>query len=184
VGCVLRTIYLISKFVTLPGAFLKGFWEHLACRLLGITVKNANYLPADFHCGHVQNAPASSPAQSFFLALLPYLAQRVLGWIFIAAAAPPLLLFGVRSAQESHFFFLYLVALYFGLSLLCNSFPSWAQMQQQWKLFYGESSQASRAAKILLAPCNVWFFLGAWLEKTGIFTLVLFGAVITSWLLW
>ncbi|MCL2447168.1 MAG: hypothetical protein FWD06_10430 [Oscillospiraceae bacterium] len=180
----MKTIYLISKFITLPGAFLKGFWEHLACRLLHIPVENANYLPADVHCGHVQNSPAQSPAQSFLLALLPYLAQRALAWIFIAAAAPPLLLFGVRSAQESHFFFLYLVALYFGLSLLCNSFPSWPQAQQQWRLFYGETAQASSTAKILLAPCNAWFFLGAWLEKTGIFTLVLFAAVIASWILW
>jgi len=180
----MKTIYLISKFITLPGAFLKGFWEHLACRLLGIAVQNANYLPADFHCGHVQNDSTDSSAQHFFLALLPYFAQRVLAWIFIAAAAPPLLLFGVRSAQQSHFFFLYLVALYFGLSLLCNSFPSWAQAQQLWSLFYGKSAQTNRISKLLLAPCVAWFCLGAWLEKTGIFTLALFAAVIISWLLW
>jgi len=177
----MKMIFFISKLITTPGAFLKGFWEHLTCRLLGLAVQGNSYLPADYHCGHVHNSPTKTPTQAFLLALLPYLAQRVLAWVFIAASAPPLLLFGVRNAQDSHFFFLYLVALYFGLSLLCNSFPSWPQMQRQWELFYGAKAKAGKAAKILLVPCNAWFFAGAWLEKTGVFTFVLFSAVIVSW---
>jgi len=180
----MNTIFLISKLITTPGAFLKGFWEHLTCRLLGLTVENTNYLPADAHCGHVHNSPAKTPAQAFLLTLLPYLAQRVLAWVFISASAPPLLLFGVRSAQESHFFFLYLVALYFGLSLLCNSFPSWPQMQRQWALSYGEKAKVGNAVKLLLAPCNAWFFAGAWLEKTGLAVLLAFGLTIVLWFLY
>jgi len=180
----MKTLFLISKLITTPGAFLKGFWEHITCRLLGLNVQHANYLPADYHCGHVQHSPAKTPSQAFLLALLPYLAQRVLAWVFIAASAPPLLLFGVRGTQESHFFFLYLAALYFGLSLLCNSFPSWSQMQQQWALFYGKKAKAGKVAKVLLASCNAWFFAGAWLEKTGFAVLLAFGLIITLWLLY
>jgi len=181
----MRIIYIITKIIAYPGAFLKGFFEHLACRILKIEVTDQNYLAPDWHCGHVKHAPVMSARKAFLLTLLPYLAQRALGWIFFSASFAPLLLFGLRSTQDSTFFFLYIAALFFGLSLLCNAFPQWEHMKRQWQLFYGKTEEddvkpAGGFARILFAPCNVWFLVGAWLERHGIPTILAFAAAIVT----
>ena len=179
----MRIIYIITKIIAYPGAFLKGFFEHLACRILKIEVTDHNYLAPDWHCGHVKHEPADTAAKAFLLTLLPYLAQRALGWVFFAASFAPMLLFGVRGSRDSYFFGLYAVALFFGLSLLCNAFPQWETAKRQWYLFYGKpdgdgAKHAGGLAKILLAPCNAWFLAGAWLERCGIPTILGFAAAI------
>jgi len=142
----MRVFYMITKIITYPGAFLKGFWEHIACRILKIEVTDRNYLAPDWHCGHVKHEPAMTPAKAFLLTLLPYMAQRMLGWIFIGASFAPILIFGVRSTQDTYFFWLYVVALFFGLSLLCNSFPQWEDAKRQWNLFFGRPTAQEAAA--------------------------------------
>ena len=169
----MRIVYIITKIIAYPGAFLNGFFEHLACRILKIEVTEANYLSPDWHCGHVKHEEVNSAGKAFLFTLLPYLAQRALGWIFFAASFAPLLLFGLRSNRESSFFFLYIVALFFGLSMLCNAFPQWEHARRQWQLFYGkDAKQAGGFARVVLAPCNAWFVAGAWLERHGIPTIV------------
>ena len=186
----MRIVYIITKIIAYPGAFLKSFWEHLACRVLGIEVTDQNYLSPDWHCGHVKHEPAPTAAKAFLLTLLPYLAQRALGWVFFAASFAPLLLFGLRGNRDTHLFGLYAVALFFGLSMLCNAFPQWDDAKRQWQLFYGkaedgsDAKHAGRFAKIVLAPCNAWFLAGAWLERFGIPTLVGFGAAIAALVLY
>jgi hypothetical protein len=134
----MKILYLITKLVTYPGAFLKGFWEHCACRVLKLEVRSLQYLPADWNCGHATHGPAATPAKAFLLAFLTYVAQRALGWLFLGASVGPLLIFGLRGSGETSFFWLEAVALFLGLSLLCNSFPSWEDAQRQWRLFFGK----------------------------------------------
>jgi hypothetical protein len=141
----MKILYLITKLVTYPGAFMKGFWEHCACRALKLEVRSRQYLPADWSCGHAQHDPAMSPARAYLLAILPYVAQRVLGWLFLGASVGPLLIFGLRGSGETSFFWLELVSLFLGLSLLCNSFPSWEDARRLWVLFYGKPAPAEGA---------------------------------------
>lgn len=180
----MKIIYIITKVITYPGAFLKGFWEHIICRMLGIKITDNNYLAFDYHGGHVKHEPAHTAAKAFLLAFLPYLLQRIFGWIFLLAGSP-ILLFGLRSPSESYLFWLYAVALFFGLSLLCNSFAQWEDALHQWQMFYGKDDayspqRAGRLARVLLWPCNVWLLVGAWLERTGIATIVLFGGAVAA----
>ena len=184
----MKILYLITKLVTYPGAFMKGFWEHRACRRLKLEVHSRQYLLADWHCGHALHDPAATPAKAFLLAFLPYIAQRILGWIFLGASVGPLLIFGLRGGAETAFFWLEAVALFLGLSLLCNSFPSWEDARLQWDLFYGKAAEeeapepqpkrAGLPAKILLAPCNAYFLAGAWAERYGIPAIVAVGLTV------
>ena len=48
----------------------------------------------------------------------------------------------------------------------------------------GLPKYAGLFGKIVFAPCNAWFFAGAWLEKTGFAVLLAFGLIITLWLLY
>ena len=135
----MNTIYLITKILTYPGAFLKGFWEHVACRILKLQVTDRSYLRPNEMCGHAVHTPAMSPAKAYLLSLLPYIPQRVLGWIFTGASAAPLLLFNVRIREDYPMLFIFqIIALFVGLSLLCNSFPQWEDAKRHWRLFYGK----------------------------------------------
>ena len=51
----MTVIYVISKYITVIGSILKGFWEHLFCRILGVPVSDARYLQATELCGHVEH---------------------------------------------------------------------------------------------------------------------------------
>jgi hypothetical protein len=144
----MKLLYLITKLVTYPGAFMKGFWEHCACRMVKLQVRARQYLPADWHCGHAEHDPAGTPAKAFLLALLPYVAQRALGWVFLGASVSPLLIFGLRGGAETSFFWLEVVALFLGLSLLCNSFPAWEDAKRQWHLFYGKPGDVEEFAAV------------------------------------
>jgi len=145
----MKTLYLITKILTYPGAFMKGFWEHVTCRILKLQVTDRRYLRPNEFCGHTAHTPAMTPAKAFLLSFLPYAAQRILGWIFVGASAAPLLLFSMRSRAENPLFTLEIVALFLGLSLLCNSFPQWEDAKRHWRLFYGgptpEEEQAMQA---------------------------------------
>lgn len=142
----MKIIYLITKILTYPGAFMKGFWEHITCRILKLEVTDKHYLSADWHCGHARHTPVMSPAKAFLLAFLPWFAQKILTLIFLAASVPPLLIFGHRSPADSSFFWLEVVALFLGLSLLCNSFPQRGDAKRLWQLFYGAPSQEEAEA--------------------------------------
>ena len=48
-------VYVITKYITVIGSILKGFWEHLFCRILGVPVSDARYLQATELCGHVEH---------------------------------------------------------------------------------------------------------------------------------
>jgi len=131
------TLYLFTKIITYPGAFMKGFWEHVTCRALELRVTSRRYMDANETCGHAAHAPAMSAVKAFLLSLLPYLAQRALGWLFLGFSVAPLLLFNLRSREENPLLLLEYLALFLGLCLLCNSFPQWEDARRQWRLFYG-----------------------------------------------
>jgi len=132
----MKIIYLITKILTYPGAFMKGFWEHVACRVLKLQVTDRRYLRPNEACGHASHAPAMTPAKAFLFSFLPYIAQRILGWIFLGASVAPLLIFNMRG-EGNPMFVMQIAALFLGISIICNSFPQWEDAKRHWRLFYG-----------------------------------------------
>ena len=152
----MKMIYLITKILTYPGAFMKGFWEHVTCRILKLQVTDRRYLRPTEACGHAAHTPAMTPAKALLLSFLPYIAQRILGWIFLSASAAPLLLFGMRGGAENPLFVLQIAALFLGISIICNAFPQWEDARRHWRLFYGaptpeEEQAAQEYSEALLA---------------------------------
>ena len=141
----MKIIYLITKIVTYPGAYLKGFFEHLTCRALGLPVYSNRYLRSTQWCGHAEHAPASTPAAAFLLCLIPFVLQFLFGCIFLGASVGPLLIFGLRSPAETSLFWLEILCLFLGFSLVCNSFPQWSDAKRLWHLFYGSPTEEELA---------------------------------------
>ena len=141
----MKIIYLITKIITYPGAYLKGFFEHLTCRALGLPVLSNRYLRSTLWCGHAEHLPAVTPAQAFLLCFFPFMLQFLLGGIFLGASVGPLLIFGLRSSAETSFFWLEVISLFLGISLMCNAFPQWSDAKRLWHLFYGKPNEEELA---------------------------------------
>ncbi|MDR3314137.1 MAG: hypothetical protein LBS96_06735 [Oscillospiraceae bacterium] len=175
-------VYLITKILTYPAAYFKGFWEHLTCRILDIPVVRGGYLRSNHFCGHVEHAPAQSAGKAFLLAFLPWLAQKLMALVFLTASAVPLFLFGLRGASETSFFWVELILLFIGLGFLCNAYPLRADFDVLWHSFYKAEQKPSIVARILLAPLNATFAAGAWLEHYGVSILIWFGAAVALYI--
>ncbi|MDR1927648.1 MAG: hypothetical protein LBQ33_03305 [Oscillospiraceae bacterium] len=139
----MKILYLISKILSCPGAFLKGFWEHLTCRILRLEVLRRGYFRDNRYCGHVEHAQAQTAPRAFLMAYLPYCAQCIIGFIFFFAGFAPVLLFGLRSAQASTYFWHEVIFLYLGLSCLCNCAPERQDAKTLWRMFYCPVEQAA-----------------------------------------
>lgn len=150
----MNILYLISKILTYPGAFMKGFWEHCTCRILRLPVTSRSYLLADSTCGHAVHVPAATPAKAFLLSWLPYVAQRILAYILLGASVGPLLVFGLRGQSETYLFVAEAIALFLGVSLFCNSFPQWDDAKRHWRLFYGKITPEEQQAALEAAAAE------------------------------
>jgi len=142
----MNMLYLITKTITYPGAYLKGVWEHMTCRTLRIPVRSRSYLRANEWCGHAEHEPAMTPVKAFLLCFLPFLAQCVFGAVFLGASVGPLLVFGVRGGEVAWLvFFFAAVCLFLGVSVACNAFPQWSDAKRLWHLFYGKPTEEELA---------------------------------------
>lgn len=159
----MTVIYIISKYITVIGSILKGFWEHLFCRILGIPVSDARYLQATELCGHVEHDFTKTKPATFFINYLPGMMNRLFGYgMFLGGF---LGLFHLNVDSESIAFWFYIVLYYLGVSLLCNNAPLFEDALNNWDLLYGKGQKTNIFAKIFAFIPSVYFLVSAWLEK-------------------
>jgi hypothetical protein len=170
-------VYLISKLLTFPGAYLKAFWEHLTCRILGIPVENSGYLRFNEVCGHVEHQLTRSKAKSFLVCFLPSMLNSLFGISMFFAGFINLCLLDVRAADPATktkltFFVVYIILLYFGSALMCNLFPLFEDALNMWEVLYSHNGGAHIVWKIVLFAPTVIMVAGSWLERFGLTVLL------------
>ena len=166
----MNAVYVISKYVTVVGSVLKGFWEHLFCRMLGIPVQDARYLQANELCGHVEHDFTKTRGRTFFLCYLPGFMNRIFGYGMTIGSF--LGLFKLEVRTEAPIFWVYIVMLYLGISLLCNNAPLYEDALNNWDLIYGKGKKTNIIFKILAFIPSVYFIVSAWLEKYAVSLLI------------
>ncbi len=154
------TVYYIIKFITAPGALLKGFLEHLFCRIFGVPVEFNQYMQKNELCGHAEHFLAPKRG-SFGICYFPHLIMLLLG---LAISLPA----GIDFFYFGRFSWTALLLFYMGLSLLANLFPLMEDAINLWEHLYGEDSDSKTIVKILLSPFAVILYAGAWLEQYGL----------------
>lgn len=174
----MTAIYVISKYITFIGAMLKGFWEHLFCRILGIPVSDARYLQATELCGHVDHDFTKTKALTFFINYLPGMMNRLFGYGMVVGGF--LGLFYLKAATGTLAFWVYAVLYYIGVSLLCNNAPLYEDALNNWGLLYGKESKANIFARIFAFIPSVYFLASAWLEKYGLGLLIWIAATLVG----
>lgn len=162
----MNTVYVISKYITVIGSLLKGFWEHLICRMLAIPVQDARYLQANELCGHVEHDFTKTKAKTFFLCFLPTMMNIIFGWEM--AAAGLLGLFKLQVQPSSLIFYVYIVLLYLGISLLNNTAPLYEDALNNWDLIYGKDCKTNIFVKIFAFIPSAFFIIDSWLEKNSL----------------
>ncbi|HZJ77270.1 MAG TPA: hypothetical protein VFD52_00510 [Clostridia bacterium] len=175
-------IYMISKLITFPGAYIKGFWEHLSCRVLGIPVESSKYLPLNETCGHADHPFAQSKSKGFLVCFLPSFLNGIFAFPFFMTGYINLCLLAVRAtdistASSITFFALYVALLYLGTAMLSNMFPLVEHALNMWDLLYKKDGGANLFWKILLFVPSAIIVAGSFLERYGLTTLMLIALI-------
>lgn len=170
-------IYLIGKLLTLPGAYLKGFFEHVTARALSIPVENNPYIRLTDGCGHMEHDNIYGEWKNFLFTWLPGVFNFIIGLPFFLAGYSGLFLLKIPFADKSQLMFIvYCILYYIGFSMLASVFPLWDDAVALWQSIYSKDSGASMAAKIVLAIPAAIIVAGSFLEKYALNILVLIGA--------
>lgn len=167
------TFYKIIKYITFPGAMLKGFLEHLFCRIFGIPVEYSDCMQPNQLCGHVEHM-LSDKKGSFGFCWFPHIIMVILGCIVSLPGAMELFYFGIIDPLSILFF-------YIGISFLTNAFPLYEDAVNMWDYIYGKGSkETGKFKKVILFIPSAIIYAGSWLEQYGItfFTGILLGALL------
>ncbi len=163
----MRTLYIIGRILTFPGAYLRGFWEHLTCRLFSIPVESEGYLRLDEACGHIEHDFPDTRGRSFIIAVGPGIMNFFTGLPLFLSGVMCLYSLGVSFSDSKPLFIIYILFTYVGASLLCNCFPLVEDALHLWDIFYGEN-KAGIVARVLLFLPTVKTVVGAYIEKYSV----------------
>lgn len=173
---MMNTVYIISKYVTVIGSILKGFLEHLYCRIASIPVSDARYLQATELCGHVEHDFTKKKGETFLLCWLPGFINRLFGYGMLVGSY--LGLFYLRTGPKDVIFYVYVIMLWLGISLMCNNGPLYEDALNNWDLLYAPGSDTKTVIKILAFIPSVYFLVSAFMEKYALSLLVYIIAII------
>ena len=160
----MTALYIASKILTFPGAYIKGFWEQLTCKLLGLPVEVPGYLRIDEACGHVEHAFPKKGWPAYLIATGPAFMNFNIGlWIFLAGFLN-LRFMGITAADSTALFVVYVVMTYVGISMLCNVFPLVEDAMNLYDLLYRQK-KGNAAGRVFAFIPTVITYAGAYLEK-------------------
>ena len=151
-------LYEIIKILTFPGALVKGFLEHLFCRIYKVPVEYADYMQRNELCGHVEHLLAKHRG-SFGICFGPHILMLLFGSVISFAAAMNLFYIGT-------FGWLSIILLYVGISFLTNCFPLVEDALNMWDELF--SSDAKTVSKVCLAVPAAVMLAGSYVERYGL----------------
>lgn len=171
----MRILYVITKFILFPGAYLRGFWEHLTCRILKLMVEPGGYLRPDEACGHVEHSLAKSQFAAYLISTGPGFMNFNMGMFFFLFGFVNIKTLGITFYDGAVLYIVYVIAMYIGISMLNCLFPLTEDILNFWEIAYGKSEDKSiirKAAdgvgKVLGFPFALITRAGAFLEKNCI----------------
>lgn len=172
-------LYIASKILTFPGAYLRGFWEQLTCKILGLPVEVPGYLRIDEACGHVEHAMAKKGFASYLIATGPGFMNFMTGLPLFLAGFLNLKYMGMTVYDSPVFFAFYVLIMYAGISMLCNLFPLVEDAMNLFDVVYSQK-KANIVGRILMFIPSAITYVGAYLEKYCITFILWIAAMILA----
>ncbi len=167
----MTALYIASKILTFPGAYLRGFWEQLTCRILGLPVEAPGYLRIDEACGHVEHGLTEKGFASYLMATGPGFMNLITGFPMFLAGFINLRYMGITPSDSIGLFVFYILLTYVGISLLCNVFPLVEDAMNLNDVAFSQKKMNAVGRIFAFIPSKITY-LGAYLEKYAI-TLIL-----------
>ena len=164
-------LYIASKILTFPGAYLRGFWEQLTCKLLGLPVEAPGYLRLDEACGHVEHGLSQKGFASYLMATGPGFMNLMTGFPIFLMGYISLEFLGIRYSDGPALFIINVIMTYIGISLMCNIFPLVEDAMNLFDVAYSQKKM-NIIGRILFAIPSAITYVGAYLEKYGITVLL------------
>lgn len=153
-------IYIITRFLTFPGALIRGLFEQIVCRIHKAVVEDNRYLRNDENSSHIEHELMQTPGSAFAICYVPHICQLILAF-FVSLTAL------VNLVSLDYFIMPYaiidIVCLWVGFSLSVNCFPSVEDAMNMWEKLYKTSGHTFK--KIIFFPGALICYVGAYLEK-------------------
>lgn len=175
----MTALYIASKILTFPGAYLRGFWEHLTCKILGLPVELPGYLRIDEACGHVEHGLAKKGFASYLMATGPGFMNFMTGFPMFLVGYINLFYLGVKASDSAGYFAFYVLLTYVGISLLCNLFPLVEDAINLFDVAYSQKKMNIIGRILTYIPALITS-LGARLEKYGVTVILWIAFMILS----
>ncbi|MBR2952860.1 MAG: hypothetical protein IKC45_00585 [Clostridia bacterium] len=153
-------IYVIVKVLTLPGAILHAFFEHMVCRSAKIIVEDERVVQFNEMLSHVDHQLIKRKGPSFDICFIPFFMNFILGFLTLSYGSTAIIYF---AKYEDIFAW---ICLYFGISLLTNLFPQIEDVMMLKENYLVNND--NKLNKALVTPWYGIFWLGARIEKCGL----------------
>ena len=181
-------LYSLTKAVFFPGTYMKAFFEHIICRILGINIYSADsYISKNVLSGHVSALPSDTAGKSFFFCFLPGLLNFIVGLPAVLLGLVTLGFLGIDifdpvSSSFSPMFIVYCLIFLFGSSFFTNLFPYFEDARHMWHMIYGKDSKANIFWKIIVFFPSCIIMIGSFIEKHCI-SFFLYIGILAYWII-
>lgn len=156
----MRIIYVIVKLITLPGAMVHAFFEHMSCRVCKILVDDARTVRTDEMLSHIEHELVKRRGASFDVCFIPFLFNLFFGMMFLCSGSVAVIYLGAYKNVLLWFL------LYMGIAFLTNLFPQIEDVLMLKENIY--NSKTNIVIKIITAPFYAILYIGAQLERFGL----------------
>lgn len=164
-------LYILTRYLTFPGAIMKGFWQQVVCRICKVPVEDNRYLRNDEMCGNIEHEFMPKARGAFALCFVPAFMNGLMSCLLLVVPEV-IFLMGFGSAPLK---ILSAVSLWFGLSLYLNSYPLIEDAMNMMNKVY---KHGNILQKIFYAPAAVILYAGAYLERYNVTLIFAVGAVV------
>ncbi len=152
-------LYIFLKYLTAPGALVRGMWEQTVCRASKVVVEDNRYLRRDEMSSHIEHELMPTARSAFAMCFVPFFFNMLGAFIFGLIPAMMLLWLQFKGA--------FLVATcavsyWFAVSLFCNAFPLIEDAMNMVDKVYHNGNILQ---KIIYAPGVAITYVGAYLER-------------------
>ena len=151
-------LYIVSKYITFPGAYVRCMWEQIICRITKTAVEDNRYIRDDEMSSHIDHELVESPSGAFAIGFVPLFFNSI-GALLLATFPfffKPTGTVGVISSA---------LCMWFALSLTSNLFPS---VEDALNMLEKTYKKGNILQKIIYTPGLLIMMAGAYLERYSI----------------
>lgn len=155
----MTTLYIIVKYLTFPGAYVRCMWEQIVCRICKVPVEDNRCLRKDEMVSHIEHEFMPTAQSAFAICFVPAF-MNAIGALFLSVAPIMFTLFAQFS--DAKMTVVNIIAYWFAASLMVNSYPLVEDALNMMEKIY---KKGNILQKILYAPAAALLFIGAYVEK-------------------